>query len=109
MQVFDGPDGEIMSPAVEDAKKVADYLGISHTVVDFRKEFHEHVIAYFVNEYLQGRTPNPCNVCNRYVKWEALMNKGKEMGASLVATGHYARIDKLENGRYWCWYGKVWH
>ena len=100
MQVFDGPDGEIMSPAIADAKKVADYLGIPHMVVDFREDFHKHVIEYFVNEYLQGRTPNPCNVCNRYVKWEALMNKGNEMGASFIATGHYARIDKLKNGRY---------
>ena len=49
---------------------------------------------------MNGRTPNPCNVCNRRVKWQALMDKFEEFGADYIATGHYARIDKLENGRY---------
>ncbi len=88
------------STAVQDAKRVADMLGIPHYVLDFQKEFKEKVVDYFVEEYLSGRTPNPCNACNRFVKWEALLEKGREMGVQHVATGHYARIDRLPNGRY---------
>lgn len=86
--------------AVDDAKKVADELGIAHYVFDFQKEFRENVVDYFINEYVNGCTPNPCIVCNRYVKWEALMRRGMELGADYIATGHYARIKQLENGRY---------
>ena len=86
--------------AIADAKRVAEHLGIPHYVADFKKEFQCHVMDYFVEEYLQGRTPNPCVVCNRFVKWEALLAWAKEMGADYIATGHYARIDRLENGRY---------
>ncbi len=86
--------------AIADAKRVAEHLQIPHYVVDFKEAFKCHVMDYFVEEYLQGRTPNPCVVCNRYVKWEALLAWAKEMGADYIATGHYARIDKLENGRY---------
>ena len=86
--------------AVYDAKKVADELGIAHYVFDFQKEFRENVVDYFIDEYENGRTPNPCIVCNRYVKWEALMRRGMELGADYIATGHYARIKQLENGRY---------
>ena len=85
---------------VKDARAVAERLGIEYHVVDFRKDFKKHVMDYFVEEYLQGRTPNPCVVCNRHVKWEALLNRCKEFGAEYVATGHYARISKLSNGRY---------
>ena len=85
---------------VKDARAVANRLGIEYHVVDFREPFKKHVMDYFVGEYLQGRTPNPCVVCNRYVKWEALLSHCKEFGAEHVATGHYARIDKLPNGRY---------
>ena len=85
---------------IEDAKKVADYLGIPHYIADFQKEFKQYVTDYFVREYLEGRTPNPCIICNRMVKWEALLSYGKKLGASQIATGHYARIDRLSNGRY---------
>lgn len=85
---------------VQDAKKVAEVLHIPHYVLDFREEFKKNVMDYFTEEYLCGRTPNPCNVCNRYVKWEALLNRSRELGAEYIATGHYARIDRLENGRY---------
>ena len=85
--------------AVSDAKKVAEHLGIPHYVIDFTKEFRESVVDYFINEYMAGRTPNPCNMCNRFVKWEALLDRAKEFGADYVATGHYARIKKLDNGR----------
>lgn len=86
--------------AVEDARRVAEILDIPHYVMNFRKEFQEKVIDYFVEEYLNGRTPNPCNRCNRCIKWEALLQRSMEIGADYIATGHYARIDKLPNGRF---------
>ncbi len=85
---------------VADAAKVAGFLGIRHYVADVCAEFKENVIDYFIKEYLSGRTPNPCVVCNRYIKWKAIMEQGEKLGADLLATGHYARIELLENGRY---------
>ena len=86
--------------AVEDARRVASVLDIPYYVMNFKKEFKENVIDYFVSEYLQARTPNPCIACNRYVKWEALLKRSLDIGASYIATGHYASITKLPNGRY---------
>ncbi len=86
--------------AVDDARRVAEHLDIPYYVMNFKKEFKCKVMDYFVEEYLQGRTPNPCIACNRYVKWESLLQRSLEIGADYIATGHYARIDKLENGRY---------
>ena len=86
--------------AVEDARGVAEKLDIPYYVMNFKKEFKENVMDYFVEEYLKGRTPNPCIACNRYVKWEALLRRSMEIGADFIATGHYARIEKLPNGRY---------
>lgn len=85
---------------VQDAARVAEHLGIRHYVADVCPEFQEHVIDYFIKEYLSGRTPNPCVVCNRYIKWKALLDEGAKHGAELLATGHYARIEQLANGRY---------
>ena len=86
--------------AVQDAKNVCDTLGIAHHVLDFQEPFKNMVVAHFVDEYFAGRTPNPCIMCNRFMKWEALLNYADEIGAAGIATGHYARILKLENGRY---------
>lgn len=86
--------------AVDDAKRVAMQLEIPHYVMNFKKEFKENVMDYFVYEYLHGRTPNPCIACNRYVKWESLLQRSLSIGADYIATGHYARINRLPNGRY---------
>lgn len=86
--------------AVEDARRVANQLGIPYYVMNFKKEFKENVMDYFVDEYLQGRTPNPCIACNRYVKWESLLKRSLDIGADYIATGHYARVVQLDNGRY---------
>lgn len=86
--------------AVEDARRVADQLEIPYYVMNFKKEFKVNVMDYFLKEYLEGRTPNPCIACNRYVKWESLLRRSLEIGADYIATGHYACVVQLENGRY---------
>lgn len=86
--------------AVDDARRVANRLDIPYYVMNFKNEFKEKVIDYFVDEYVHGRTPNPCIACNRYVKWEALLERSLSIGADYIATGHYARVVCLENGRY---------
>ena len=86
--------------AVDDARRVAERLEIPYYVMNFKDEFKCKVMDYFVEEYLQGRTPNPCIACNRYVKWESLLRRSLEIGADYIATGHYARIERLANGRF---------
>lgn len=86
--------------AVDDARRVANDLDIPYYVMNFKKEFKENVIDYFIDEYLQGKTPNPCIACNRYVKWESLLDRSLEIGADYIATGHYAQVVQLENGRF---------
>lgn len=86
--------------AIADARRVAEAIGIPHYVMNFRQEFQHKVIDYFVAEYQQGRTPNPCIACNRYIKWESLLTRSRQLGAKYIATGHYARIRQLESGRW---------
>lgn len=86
--------------AVEDARRVAAALGIPYYVMNFREEFKKNVIDYFADSYVNGQTPNPCIACNRYVKWEALLKRSISIGADFIATGHYARVEQLSNGRY---------
>lgn len=85
--------------SIMEAKHFAQSLGIDHHIVDFRERFAETVISNFVSEYLHGRTPNPCVVCNREIKWGIMLQKADELGCEYIATGHYARI-MHENGRY---------
>lgn len=86
--------------AVDDARRVASRLEIPYYVMNFKQDFKENVIDYFMDEYLKGHTPNPCIACNRYVKWESLLKRSMDIGADYIATGHYARIEQLPNGRY---------
>lgn len=87
--------------AVDDARRVCQKLDIPHYVINFRDDFKKHVIDYFLEEYQNARTPNPCIACNRYVKWESMLTKALQIGADYIATGHYARIVKDESsGRY---------
>jgi tRNA-specific 2-thiouridylase len=79
--------------AVDDARRVADKLGIPYYVMNFKDIFQEKVIDYFTSEYIIGRTPNPCIACNRFVKFDALLKKAVAMGIDYVATGHYARVE----------------
>ena len=100
MRLWDPSASDPAGPAPwEDAAAVCRVLGIPHHVLDFREAFHREVVSYFTEEYLRGRTPNPCVVCNRKIKWEALLEAARSLGAGRVATGHYARILRLPNGR----------
>ncbi len=101
MKIWDDIDGEEKSleggccslSAVDDARRVANQLGIPYYVLNFRDIFEKTVIDYFVEEYQQGRTPNPCIACNKYVKFDALLKKSASLGADYLATGHYAKIE----------------
>ena len=79
---------------VKDAKKVCEKIGIEYNIVDFRHIFKKEVIDYFANEYIEGRTPNPCNVCNKQLKFGALLEAAKnQFGCDYIATGHYAKVE----------------
>jgi len=84
--------------AIEDARRVAAALGIRHEVLDMQERFRREVQDMFAAEYRNGRTPNPCVCCNRMVKWAGLLDAADEFAAEGVATGHYARILRDENG-----------
>ena len=84
---------------INDARAVAALFGFPHYVLDFSERFGADVIENFVQEYLEGKTPNPCVLCNRKIKWEELIRKSVSLGAERIATGHYARV-RNEGGRY---------
>ena len=83
-----------------DARRVADFLGIPHYVVNFHEEFKSKVIDYFIDDYMRGRTPNPCIACNKYIKFGKLFNFIDELDIEYLATGHYARIEEI-NGKFY--------
>jgi tRNA-specific 2-thiouridylase len=93
---FDGCSG---TDATVDAQRVAQKLGVPHYTMDFREIFAQKVISDFCQEYQRGRTPNPCIRCNQHVKFGALLQRANELGADFLATGHYARIEQV-NERY---------
>jgi tRNA-uridine 2-sulfurtransferase len=99
MQIWEGTDenGTCCSlSAVEDARKVASKLNIPHYVFNFKQTFNKKVIQYFISEYLQGKTPNPCIACNKHIKFDELLKRAIKMDIDYVATGHYARIEKIK-------------
>lgn len=83
---------------INDARSVGVMYDFPHYVLDLREEFGQAVIEHFVSEYLAGRTPNPCILCNTYIKWDALLRRARQLGCEKIATGHYARIGQA-NGR----------
>ena len=85
--------------SINDARKVAVDCGFPHTVLDIREEFDGFIIDNFVDEYIAGRTPNPCVLCNTHIKWEALLKRADMLNCEYISTGHYAQI-REENNRY---------
>ena len=85
--------------SINDARSIAVEKGFPHYIIDIREEFGNHVIKDFVDEYLSGRTPNPCVKCNTHIKWDALLKRADMLDCEFIATGHYANIRK-ENERF---------
>ncbi|AKC61904.1 tRNA-specific 2-thiouridylase MnmA [Clostridium sporogenes] len=83
--------------AVADARRVANKIGIPFYVMNFKDAFKRNVIDYFVDEYMEGRTPNPCIACNKFIKFSSFLDKAMAMGINYVATGHYAIIEKQKD------------
>ncbi|MGE8242581.1 tRNA 2-thiouridine(34) synthase MnmA [Sphingobacterium sp. GVS05A] len=86
--------------SINDARTLAVNYGFPHYILDIRDEFGDFVIDNFVEEYIAGRTPNPCVLCNTHIKWEALMKRADKLDCEFIATGHYANIRMHDNGRY---------
>ncbi len=85
--------------SINDARALAVQMGFPHYILDIRSEFGDYVIDDFVNEYMAGRTPNPCVLCNTHIKWDALLRRADMLDCEFIATGHYARI-RRDGGRY---------
>ena len=85
--------------SINDARQLAVDCGFPHILLDIRDEFGDYIIDNFVDEYIAGRTPNPCVLCNTHIKWEALLKRADQLGCKYIATGHYAQV-REENGRY---------
>src|SRR6202158_6305397 len=98
----DAPTGRCCSiDDVYDARYVAQHLGIPYYVVNFEKRFEEQVVKPFIDDYLAGRTPIPCTLCNNFIKFDQFLEMAEGIGAREIATGHYARIDwNGDSGRW---------
>lgn len=110
MRLWKGPDEEVEvcstqsccgAESVEDARLVAETVGIPFYAINFRHEFWEQVVSVFAKEYFEGRTPSPCILCNEKLKFDTLYKKAVEIGASHVCTGHYARVTFNEETKRW--------
>lgn len=91
--------------SINDAREVAVNMGFHHFIVDIREEFGDYVIDNFVDEYMAGRTPNPCVLCNTHIKWSSLLKRADALDCEFIATGHYAQIAE-QNGRKYITKGK---
>ncbi len=85
--------------SINDARNIAVSLGFPHYIIDIREEFGDYVINHFTDEYIAGRTPNPCVLCNTHIKWDSLLRRADKLGCDFIATGHYAKI-RQENNRF---------
>lgn len=85
--------------SINDARNIAVNLGFPHYILDIREEFGDYVIDHFTGEYLEGRTPNPCVLCNTHIKWDSLLRRADKLDCEFIATGHYANV-RQENSRY---------
>lgn len=85
--------------SINDARAIAVNLGFPHYILDIREEFGDYVINHFTEEYIAGRTPNPCVLCNTHIKWDALLRRADKLDCEFIATGHYANL-RNENGRF---------
>src|SRR5690242_16743157 len=105
MHLWDGDDERLRESLccsqemAESARRVCAQLGIPYYVFNYQREFRKYVIEYFLNEYTQGYTPNPCLACNREIKFRALLARAQALGFEYVATGHYARIQQNDERR----------
>lgn len=101
MALFGDNNSLAEDPNVKDAKMVADFLKIKHIILDLRKKFKREVIDYFSNEYINGKTPNPCVMCNKHIKFGEMLSFAKKNGFDYLASGHYASIFFYENLKEW--------
>jgi tRNA-specific 2-thiouridylase len=108
MQLYDQTEGQASFGSccslddLHDARRVAAAIGIPHYIVNFERQFHEHVVSNFVREYTSGRTPLPCAHCNSDLKFATLLERAQGFGADAIATGHYAQVGPdPSTGRYW--------
>jgi len=93
----DSSRSQCIFQSLQGASEAASHLGIPHTIIDVRKDFTEKVIHPFIDEYLRGSTPNPCILCNRFIKFPFLIREAEKKGAEWISTGHYAKIEKIKN------------
>lgn len=100
LELHDKNSSEDSDSEIAQAKKIASKLGIEYEIIDYRDSFQNIVMKNFIDEYSVGHTPNPCIMCNPNIKWKAMLEFADKIGAEYVATGHYANILQLENGRY---------